>query len=324
MLPENDKDLKLARRIGKLLDNKQFKAESLNQDEFELMLGKFKEAEASRNAENPEHSTAMWNAISAATQPTLTTNQPRAKIFTLRPSMYRWAVAASILITAVIGWLVIQPPSPPTLVAQAQDDIYIHQLEDGSTITLRPHTSLYEQEVSENERSYTMEGEAFFDITHNPQRTFTVEAGVAHVAVLGTSFNVTNRDETVSVYLEEGRIELTHTNSQQQEILSPGQVGILNSQSTINVNEAPDNTEYIDWLSGIIYFQGKSFGEIISELEFHFAVTITLPENLSSQTASGDLPLDSLDAALEKLSIIMGGGRFEQTTPDRYTFELDI
>jgi len=326
MLPENDKDLQLARRIGKLLDAKQLSAESLAQSEFEQVLGEFKQAESatSQTSPSPELSNKMWSAISSATQPQASTqNGPGAKIFTLRPALYRIALAASILLGAVIGWLVIQTPSSPTLVAQAESESLVYRLEDGSTVTLRPYSSLYEIEAAQNDVQFSIQGEAYFEVTSNPERTFGVQAGPAHVAVLGTTFNVTHRDTLISVYLQEGRIELTHLVTQEQTILSPGQVGILSNRSAIDLSETIDPSEYLDWLDDQIVFRGKKLTNIVQELEFHFAISVELPEDKKEETYTGDLPLSSVDAALEKLSFIMGGGRFEQTGPTRYRFESD-
>ena len=326
MLPENDKDLQLARRIGKLLDTKQLSAESLAQSEFEHVLGEFKKAESttSPTSPSPELSNKMWSAISSATQPQASTHQgPGAKIVTLRSLQYRIAIAASILVAAVIGLLLMQSPSSTTLVAQANSESVVYQLEDGSTITLRPHSSLYELEETNNNVQFVVAGEAYFEVTSNPERTFGVKAGPAHVAVLGTTFNVTHRDSIISVYLEEGRIELTHLNTNEQAILSPGQVGTLSNRSAIDLQDAVDQSEYLDWLDDQIVFKEKELVEIIKELEFHFAISVELPEEKKEETYSGDLPLASIDAALEKLSFIMGGGRFEQTGPTRYRFESD-
>ncbi|MBX2819248.1 MAG: FecR domain-containing protein [Rhodothermaceae bacterium] len=326
MLPENDKDLQLARRIGKLLDAKQLTAESLAQSEFEHVLGEFKQAESatSKTSPSPELSTKMWSAISSATQPHVSSQKgPGAKIITLRPALYRVAIAASFLLAAVIGWLVIQTPSSPALVAQADSEPFVYRLEDGSTVTLRPHSSLFEIEAAQNDVQFSVEGEAYFEVTSNPERIFGVQAGPAHVAVLGTTFNVTHRDSLISVYLEEGRIELTHLITEEQAILSPGQVGILSNRSAIDLSETIDPSEHLDWLDDQIVFKGKKLAKIVQELEFHFAISVVLPEDKKEETYTGDLPLSSVDAALEKLSFIMGGGRFEQTGPTRYRFESD-
>ena len=319
-LPENDKDLQLARRIGKLLDAEQLSPEALLQSEFEQVLGQFKKAESqtAQSQVSPEVSNKMWNAISTATQSASIPKGTQAKIFTLWP---RIAVAASILVAIVIGWLVLQPTPGPTLVAQANDTILVHTLGDGSTITLRPNSALYETSTKQNDVQFNLEGEAFFDVTSNPERTFKVQAGVAQVAVLGTRFNVINRDDLTSVYLEEGRVELTHMSTKDQVILSPGQVGTIARVTSIELTEAEDNTEFLDWLDDQIVFKEKKLIEIVAELEFHFSVNVELPENMRQDTYTGELSLESLDAALEKLSFIMGGGRFVQTGPTRHKFE---
>lgn len=320
-LPDNDKDLQLARRIGKLLDAEQLTPESLLRSEFEQVLGQLKQIDSTTSspATPPELSNQMWAAISSATQPEASTQQSKAKIYTLWPKI---AVAASIFIAVVLGWFILQPSPGPTLVAQADSNQFTYTLEDGTTVTLRPHSALYEVPSSQNDLQFGLEGEAYFEVSHNPERSFIIQAGPAQVAVLGTTFNVTNWDSNVTVYLEEGSVELTHLGSKEQIILSPGQVGTVGQAATIVVSETEDNTEYLDWLDDQIVFTEKKLIEIVHELEFHFSATIELPESLNEETYSGDLSLRSLDAALEKLSFIMeDGGSFEQTAPRRYIFE---
>lgn len=60
------------------------------------------------------------------------------------------------------------------------------------------------------ERRIRLEGEAYFEVTHNPRRPFVVEFEGGEIQVLGTSFNVKayRDDDIVAVTLDEGRVVL--------------------------------------------------------------------------------------------------------------------
>ena len=64
-------------------------------------------------------------------------------------------------------------------------------LSDGTQVWLNAETSLrYPVEFVGNERKVYLEGEAFFDVTHDKQKQFVVETEKAKVQVYGTAFNV--------------------------------------------------------------------------------------------------------------------------------------
>ena len=316
-LPHNDKDLQLARRIGKLLDSRQLGAESIGQDEFERMLDGFKRSQvAQAQTPAPDVTRSMWDAIAAATEPDQTQQKRPANIFSLHSYVGRMAVAASVLIAVALGWYMMRPTTSPVLVAEAGSSSFVYTADDGSVISLRPQSSLYE--IDDNR--YALEGEAHFVVTSDPSRTFSVDAGAARISVLGTTFSITHRDTLVSVYLEEGSIRLEHLTKQQSQILAPGQAGLLSARSDISIDQAPDADEYLDWLDDELRFRSKSIKDIVEELEFHFAVTIEIPATVEEETLTGFLSLASIDVALEKLSFTMGSGRFEQAGEQTYRF----
>ena len=65
-------------------------------------------------------------------------------------------------------------------------------LSDGTQVWLNAETSLrYPVEFVGNERKVYLEGEAFFDVTHDKQKQFVVETEKAKVQVYGTAFMFT-------------------------------------------------------------------------------------------------------------------------------------
>ena len=329
ILPDNDKDLELARRIGAMLASKQFSSEALKGDPFGQALLKFKkEAGEITTPEpvTPEQSDRMWAAIEGAMGPNRTADRPAslgARIFRLSPTFSRIAIAASVLVALVIGWYVIQQQPSQLLVAEAGAASVTHTLNDGSQITLRPHSRLFEMEARSSAHRYRLEGEALFAVTSNPQRTFAVEAGIAEVAVLGTTFSVSTWNDDVTVFLEEGRIALTHIERDEQVILTPGQSGTLTETAPIAVNESADTDEFLDWLNDELTFKNKAAQDIVDELAFHFNTTIELPPSRAPETLSGFVPLTNVETALTMLEQSMGGGRFTQIGDNAYRFEPD-
>src|SRR5699024_11863966 len=64
-------------------------------------------------------------------------------------------------------------------------------LSDGTKVILNADSKIILPEVFQSDkREVTLQGEAFFEVTHNPDRPFIINTGQAVVEVLGTSLDV--------------------------------------------------------------------------------------------------------------------------------------
>ena len=83
--------------------------------------------------------------------------------------------------------------------------------QDGTVAYLNSESKIhYPVKFGLFERRIRLEGEAYFEVTHNPRRPFVVEFEGGEIQVLGTSFNVKayGGDDIVAVTLDEGRVAL--------------------------------------------------------------------------------------------------------------------
>ena len=326
ILPDNDIDVQLAKKLGMLLEDKASVSEAAG-DPLVEMLSQLKiSSQSSKQDFYPDSaaSTRMWNEIYAATKPEQkSTRGPSAKIFTLNPAVYRIALAACLLAAVAISWMLFLRGPAPVLLAQAGQSIEQVTLQDGSTVSLRPNSKLYSVSAGETEERYQLDGEGFFDVVHNTQRTFSVVSGDAQISVLGTTFNVNAWKEEVTVYLQEGSIELKNQQSGQAVVLSPGQSGTVNKdQVTLHGQPANPGT-HLDWMEDEITFFGTPLYEVIDEIEFHFDVAIEIPQNRINESISGTIVLEDVSYVLSNLSFVMEGGSFVQTGEHSYRFEAN-
>src|SRR5690606_36020397 len=68
---------------------------------------------------------------------------------------------------------------------------YQTTLADGTKVWLNAGSSLtYPMHFAGNERRVTLEGEAYFDVSHDAERPFIVHVNDTEIRVLGTQFNV--------------------------------------------------------------------------------------------------------------------------------------
>lgn len=122
-------------------------------------------------------------------------------------------------------------PSKQTLSTDRSDFKIL--LEDGTTVTLNAHSSLtLHVPFAKSQRQVDLKGEGYFEVSHDPNRPFTVSAGSTSIEVLGTRFNVRNYPEETAVEtsLLQGKIALSQRGSAGRLILSPGQKAISDKQ----------------------------------------------------------------------------------------------
>ena len=152
-------------------------------------------------------------------------------------------------------------------------------LSDGTQVWLNAETSLrYPVEFVGNERKVYLEGEAFFDVTHDKQKQFVVETEKAKVQVYGTAFNVyayPNEYEVVAT-LVRGAIDLKERGSGNRIQLEPGEQGCL-AGGKLTKREV-DVDMYIAWITGRMVFKSICLGDMLKHLARWYDVNIVFTE----------------------------------------------
>jgi len=252
-----------------------------------------------------------------------TSRKPAARlgrhVSNLRTVQITWlSAAAVVLATAVITVLMLRAPEP-LLVASAGETSLEYTTDDGSVVTLRAHSDLYQLDAGDSGARFRLEGEAFFDVTERSKGPFSVVAGTAIVEVLGTRFNLGTWSGETGVYLEEGRVRFAHATSGQDVILLPGQSSRTEGDDVLPpVAAAP--ARHTDWLEDALEFDQQPVHLIARELEQQYDVDLGIPDSLAAETLSGRLILGSVDESLQDLARALGG-RFVPSGPDAYRFE---
>ena len=113
----------------------------------------------------------------------------------------------------------------------------------------------YPTAFDQNERNVFIEGEAYFNIVHNPDIPFRISTENANIEVIGTSFNVTayKLQENIEVVVSDGVVALSSKdNPDNKIILEKGVRGILDP----SVNAYFYNTEAPGFFSKQGFVQG--------------------------------------------------------------------
>jgi ferric-dicitrate binding protein FerR (iron transport regulator) len=174
-------------------------------------------------------------------------------------------------------------------------------LPDGTKVWLNNDTRItYDESFGKKDRSVTLVGEAYFEVTHDATRPFLVHTEQADVKVLGTTFNVRSymNEPIFETSLVTGKVEVTMKNKTHKKIeLVPNEkLTIVNNNPNASVATATEpkikneenfslmqvqplsvqNNTVIEtsWINDQLAFHNKSLEDIAKDLERSFNIQV--------------------------------------------------
>lgn len=174
--------------------------------------------------------------------------------------------------------------SENTLFENTSQKIVPRTLPDGSEVWLSPHATLqYSKQFKSEFRDVELEGEAFFEVTHDPSHPFRVSSGDVLTTVLGTSFNIKangqDRQYEVSVVTGKVSVSAPDPNGRRQSVqLLPRQQAIIDAASgQLAQKELPASAgKMATWQPVSLTFQDATLEKVATQLEKEFDLKIRL------------------------------------------------
>lgn len=177
-----------------------------------------------------------------------------------------------------------------------------YKLSDGSKVVLHPGSRLeVPSQFNVDNRELFLEGEAYFEVTHDTDNPFIVNSERAYTRVLGTKFLVQAwsgraRINEVEVVVTEGKVALGDTrniravDNNKEAIIMRNQKGLLSGHTGPVVSDIDDLDWYMGWTEGRLVFDNRSLNEIIPRLEHWYAVEIQLEDrSLEAKKITGEI-----------------------------------
>lgn len=162
-----------------------------------------------------------------------------------------------------------------------------------------------------DKREVYLQGEAYFEVSHNPNKPFIVNMRELTAKVIGTRFYLSSysNDENIITVLFDGKVILKEYNllgiGNKQIVMEPGQKAVLNkNKMNFEVKKIDDAYIYIAWTKGWFSFSKESTFNVFKKLERYYNVKIIYPESFQSDAQiSGKLDLkDSIDSVMSTLA----------------------
>jgi len=258
----------------------------LAEDDAHLQLfRKCRKSWALQEANRIESSTDLDSEWAAFAEHAGMAKEPVSRELVLQ-SRRRFIRVAAVLLLFIVPSLIyfwfFMAPGEDTLYADRQ--VVESTLPDGTQVALNAGSSLhYPSRFKGKERKVSLEGEAFFDVTHDEEKAFVIEAEDMQVRVLGTSFyvNTLSGDNTMEVVLISGSVQLSFNDKQM--LLEPGDKAIVLKQYGEIVKQQNKDPNLLAWKTKKLCFDNTPLSEIIDVLKkvYHKNITVLNPEILN-------------------------------------------
>lgn len=187
------------------------------------------------------------------------------------------ALAATLV--GVVLWNRLVPATRTVVTTTGQRDSVAYP--DGSRILLGPGSRLVIDAPDDGRPSRVrLEGEAYFDIPHDPDRPFRVEAGSLQISDLGTRFNVRHHvTGATEVEVGEGSVGLARKGSA-PVVLQAGDRGVHLGAGDAQVTRAAVSAEAPAWTEGRLVFSDTPFARVAEDLHRWFGITLVTDDSL--------------------------------------------
>lgn len=202
----------------------------------------------------------------------------------------RWfaagGVAAAAAITALLAPGMLATRSSPYEIATKPGETRTIALNDGTRIEMSGGTRVRLDRA--NTRTASLEqGEATFNVRHDPDHPFAITTGSTTIRDLGTVFNVERDGDKVAVAVAEGSVSVGSGGD--AATLTAGDAVAIDQQSgrAVRSKVAPDLVG--GWRTGSLSIENGSIGEVVARFNRLYGTAVTTDAGLSARPFTGML-----------------------------------
>ncbi|MGB2685209.1 MAG: FecR domain-containing protein [Olleya sp.] len=172
------------------------------------------------------------------------------------------------------------------------------QLPDNSEVNLNALSKITynPKQWADNTRSLKLEGEAFFKVKKGSSFNVVTTSGI--VTVLGTEFNVKQRQNYFEVTCYEGLVNVTF-NSAETKLKAGDSFLIINNKP---IERLTLNAKKPDWLNSLSSFISVPLSEVLDEFERQYNVKIDAKTIKQDELFSGKFTHNDINIALQSIT----------------------
>jgi transmembrane sensor len=247
---------------------------------------------------------------------------PAEKPLWKRPAM--WAgvgMAAAVALAAIVGFNQLSVPGTDARQMAEQPGLGVYgtkvgdqetiTLADGSIVTLNT-ASRIEARMNEQERTVRLlEGEAYFEVAHDPSRPFRVYAGDGMTVAVGTAFSVRLEKDRVHVVVSEGKVAYSRVADVSQPepvaFVAAGEAALFGDRVVIDRIDLAEIDRKLSWTDGKLIFSGDPLSSVVADISRYTDIDFEFgTQDLADMRVGGVFGLGEVDDMLEALETNFG------------------
>jgi transmembrane sensor len=213
-------------------------------------------------------------------------------------------IAASVILISILGLAGFKMSQVKTEKAPVAE-LSAFRMPDGSIISMNAGSGIsYRKDFGRTNRNISLKGEAYFEVSRNPELPFVISAGEASIRVTGTKFNVKayKGQSEIKVSVTEGTVTLYETkNPSRGTMLHAGETGIFDrTKKEVKMQPVMDMND-ISWKTGIMDFNHSSLAEVADIIENTYHCRVIVDPSVQRCLITVLFEHENLDAVLTVL-----------------------
>lgn len=220
------------------------------------------------------------------------------------------AGVAVIAISGVLGSLWLRAQEPQSAVyATATGERKTIALTDGSEIELNTDTAIRFQAGPKSETVTLLNGEAYFQIKHDPKRLFVIKAAGHRITDIGTKFRVRRDNARLEVALLEGEVRFDSADGRVKPVsLKAGDVMIATAHSAVLMQPPKrEITDALGWRNGMIIFRHATLADAAAEFNRYNTHKIVIADGDAARlTINGSFQTGDVSAFADAAHAVFG------------------
>jgi len=220
-----------------------------------------------------------------------------------------------IAAAAAVAIAIIPTLDRPDLQASTRvGEVRTLTLPDGSRVTLGARSKIAFKDDHGVRRVRLSDGEAFFDVVHDPARPFEVRTGGTVIRDIGTRFDVKRGASGVEVAVLEGSVEVRERSltlaaprtliAGQRVVATQTRIGPLSTPlaSVGEVSAAPPSAG--EWRSGQLAYDDTRLADVVADLNRYYGPGVKLEGGAGGERLAASFKVGEIDKFLTELPTV--------------------
>lgn len=176
-------------------------------------------------------------------------------------------------------------------------------LTDGSAAILNSGSAMVVGFTTTERRLTLLKGEAYVEVTKDPQRAFELIGGQAVARVLGTAFSLQIDEGQTVVTVRRGEVAVRQAGHRGPEVRLHAGEQVRVASGAVSDPRRLDVDAALAWTDGRIRFHDRPLGDVLSELDrYHAGLILVMNPQLNAVKVNGNYRLDDPVAIVASLA----------------------